>query len=160
MKHSFFALFAVSAMCACAQTMNLDLRPGLWETTTVMSSTGRPPIDTSKMSPEARKRLEESMKRREGPQTRTNRSCMSKDDMHKTFFDAGSACKRTFITNTRTVVDAKVECPNAKFPSSGTVHVEALSRESAQGSVKMTGAMNIDMTVKAKWISDNCGSEK
>ena len=160
----FFALLAASMSCIFAQNINLDLRPGLWETTTISKATGMPSIDMSKMPPEARKRFEDTMaKRNQNPQPHTSRSCMTKEKLQReTFADQSTnqSCKRTLVTNTRNVVDVKIECANEKAPTSGTAHMEALSRESVKGNIKIAGAMTMDINLTSKWISDSCGDVK
>ena len=151
------------AACAWGQTLNFDAKPGLWEVTSTGKMSGMPIIDMSKMPPEARQRLEEAMKKQQTPQTRTTRSCMTREKLEKDMFldSQQSSCKRTLVTNTRTVAEAKLECTNEKYPTVGTFRIEALSRENVKGIFKATaGPMNIDTTMTAKWISDNCGDVK
>src|SRR5262249_27414668 len=97
MKHCLIALsFALSAF---GQTIAFDAKPGLWETTSVSKASGMPPIDMSKMSPEVRQRVEESMKKSAAPQTHTSRSCMTKEKLEKDLFmspqQTATSCKRT-----------------------------------------------------------------
>ena len=47
-----------AAGLAAAQSPNLDVKLGLWEITTVTKGAGMPAMDTSKMPPEARARVE------------------------------------------------------------------------------------------------------
>ncbi len=163
MKLCLIALsFAVSAF---AQTVNFDAKPGLWETTTVSKSAGMPAIDTSKMSPEVRQRVEESMKKNMAPQTHTTRSCMTKEKLEKDLFldpkQTSASCKRTIVTNTRTTVDVKIECANDKYATAGTFHLEALSRESVKGTFKTTiGPMQVNVDMTSKWIGSDCGDVK
>ncbi|HWZ34013.1 MAG TPA: DUF3617 family protein [Bryobacteraceae bacterium] len=167
MAKSTCALALLLAGYALGQTPNIDVRLGLWETTSVTQSAGMPQIDTSKMTPEVRQRVEESMKARgaKGPTTRTTRECMTKDKIEKnTMFNPQqmqASCKRTIVTNTRSVVEVKVECANEKYPTTATMHFEAVSRENVKGTMKMNlGPMNIDGTINAKWLSDSCGDVK
>jgi hypothetical protein len=160
MKHTL--LLIVIGGCALAQTINLEARPGLWETTTVTQSAGMPAIDTSKMPPEAQKRMAEMMSKQRAPQTHTSRSCMTKEKLQKDMFmdDRQASCKRTILTNTRSSVEVKVECTNEKANMTGVFHLDAVNRENVKGSMKMQGPVNIDMTMTSKWISDDCGDKK
>ena len=63
---------------------SLNLKPGAWETTTTMITSGSklPPELSAKLTPEQRAKMEESFKARDGkPMTMTDRSCMTKEDI-------------------------------------------------------------------------------
>ncbi len=159
MKYTVLA--AAIAMMGFGQTMNFNARPGLWEVTTVSSGPG---YDTSRLPPEMRAKMEEALKKQAAAAEKphVNRSCMTKEKMQKDMFmdDRASSCKRTIVTNTHNTLEVKLECPNEKMPITGVFHMEALSRESVKGTMKMTGAMNMNTNISAKWISDNCGDVK
>jgi hypothetical protein len=145
-----------------AQNMNLDVKLGLWEITSVSQNSGMPSIDTSKMSPEMRERVEAAMKGRAGTGTpHTNRTCITKEKLQDNkMFDPQSAqnCKRTILTNSRTVAEVKIECQNEKYPINGTLRFEMTSRDTMKGLVKMSGGpMNMNTTMTGKWLSDSCG---
>ena len=164
MKHAL--LLAAVASAALAQTtINLDVKPGLWETTTTTQTSGMPALDNSKMTPEMRARVEEMMKKRQakGPSSHTSRSCMTKEKLQKDMFmnESGQvSCKRTILTNTRSSLEVKVECSSDKAVSAGTFHLEALSRESVKGNLKLSGMVNADTAVSSKWIGADCGDVK
>jgi hypothetical protein len=166
MLKAFFLISVTAAGIAAAQTPNIDVKLGLWETTTVSKSAGMPQMDLSNLPPEARARVEAAMKARGAtPTTHTNRSCMTKEKLEKnTLFNPDQvkeSCKRTIVTNTRTVVEVKIECPNEKYPMTGTMHFEMTSRESMKGTMKVqSGPMNMDMDITGKWLGENCGDVK
>ena len=150
----------------CAQTANLDVKLGLWEMTSVQKMAGMPAIDTSNMPPEARARVEAALKARGGvPTTHTSKNCVTKEKMDKsTLFNpdqAKESCKRTIVSNTRNTLDVKLECPNEKYATTGTMHFEMTSRESMKGNMKITaGPMNMDIDITGKWLGDSCGDVK
>ena len=158
-------IIAITAVCAMgqSQTLNFDARPGLWETTTLSSGAG---LDTSRLPAEMRAKMEEAMKKRppQAAKPHVTRSCMTKERLQKDMFldqRQADSCKRMILTNTRTVAEVKIECAEEKMGSTtGTFRLEALSRESVKGTLRTTGAMNIDTTITSKWISDNCGDVK
>lgn len=167
MMKSICLISVALAGSALAQTLNLDVKLGLWESTMTSMTGGRPPIDTSKMSPEMRKRIEDSMKatQAKGAQPHTSHYCLTKETLQDNAFfnpqQASGSCKRTIVTNTKTVADLKYECTNEKYPATGTMHFEALSPENVKGTYKFTtGPMNMNGTVTAKWISSDCGDTK
>jgi len=157
---------ALAGSMTAAHAQTLDVKPGLWETTSTTDTGGMPSMDLSKVPAEQRARMEAAMKARMGKPT-TNRSCMTKEKLEKGFQDqkdADSSCKRTMVVNTRSVQEIKFECENPR-KTSGTLHFEALSRESVKGTVKIvstdgTRSMNINSSIEAKWLGDNCGDTK
>src|SRR6185437_10511547 len=145
MHVTLFAI-AIAGGTLFAQTqVNLDVKPGLWETTTTSQSSGMPPIDVSKLTPEQRARFEAALRAQQakGAQTHTNKSCLTKEKLKDIFSDmekgSDMSCKRTIASNTRSVADFKMECTDGTGrKTNGTLHVEAVSRESVKGTMKMS----------------------
>jgi hypothetical protein len=152
-----------------AQT--LDVKTGLWETTVVSETNGMPAIDTSKMTPEQRARIEAALKGRggRGPSTNVVRTCMTKEKLDKLAFhemaqNNNSSCKTSVVSSSRGAVDMKMECSGNR-KSTGTMHFEAPSRESMKGTIKIaagddTHPMTINLAMTGKWLGDDCGDVK
>jgi|SRR5450759_3827797 hypothetical protein len=157
----------VGAAPASAQTFNVKL--GLWEVTSTTQSTGALPIDTSKMTPEQRARVEAAMAARANaaPTTRTTRSCMTQKELEKDLFqeqENDPACKRTVVANSPTVREVKLEC-TGEGKMSGDMRFEAVTPEAMKGTIKMAGArqghaMTVSSTLTAKWLGSACGAVK
>ncbi len=161
----------VLAGATLARAQMLDVKLGLWEATTSMSTSGLPPIDTGtpNLTPDQRARLEALLKSRQGAQPpRISRECITKEKLEKSLFQSSaetdSKCTRTVVSNSRTLQEMKVECTGAR-KSTGDVRVEAPSPDN----VKITGtmlmgdaahAMTVSWTSTAKWLSADCGSVK
>ena len=148
-KVLFVGCAILGAPLLSAETM--DVKTGQWETTTLMQIK-MPPIDTSKMSPEIRARIEQSLKDQQKPQVR--KTCITQEMLNKGL-NVGSEspnCKRTVVSSSRTVQDLKVECSSPR--SSFTMHIEATSRETAKGTIKSTSSegMAVNGTFTAKWL--------
>jgi hypothetical protein len=149
-----------------AQTPAMDIKLGLWETTTVASvDMGGVPIDTSRMTPQQKAKMEEAMKIAAAQHTDTQRRCIAKEDIGKSFFpSAGEGCTDAVTTNTKSVLDLKRSCSGARTETS-QVHMEALSRESLKGTVASTMAQGgrtqkMNITFTSKWIAADCGKAK
>jgi len=170
-KHSYvLAFLVVTAGATVSRAQSFDVKTGLWETTTTSDTNGMPAIDTSRMTPEQRARVEGVLKARagRGPTTRTNRSCMTKEKLEKKSLDEmadrNPSCKTTLLNASSTVVDMKMEC-SGPMKGNGTVHFEALSRENVKGSVKLVSGdeahpMTINLNMTSKWLGDACGDVK
>lgn len=148
----------------------LDVKTGLWETTIVSETSGRPPIPPellAKLTPEQRARMEERMKANQagGPSTHISKSCITQEKLSKALTlgaDTGS-CSRRIISSSPNKQEYQFDCAQGDRKQTGTVRIEATSRESIQGSVEFTFSGNGNtMTSKSKltgkWISSDCGS--
>src|ERR1700681_2162338 len=114
-----------------AQVLNvaLNVKLGLWEMTSTSETSGLPPIDTSKMTPEVRARIEAAMKSRGGSPSSplVRRDCLTKEKLEKYAFQDpqanDSSCKRTTVTNTPALMEMHVECAGPR-KMTGDVRVE------------------------------------
>lgn len=145
----------------------LDVKPGLWETTTTTEMSGMPTIDTSKMTSEQRSRFEAAMKAQhaQGPRTHVHKSCMTKEKLERAPFQEKDkeSCTHTVISSTGSHWEAKLLCTKPRRV--GEFKVEALSREHIKSTVQMNAsddkhAMAVHVSMDGKWIGSNCGSIK
>jgi uncharacterized protein DUF3617 len=152
-----------------AQAPALDVKMGLWEMTMNSQVGGQmPAIDTSKMTPEQKAKMEEMMKSMMGAHTTVTKTCMTREKFEKSPFmtenQPGQTCKQNISTNTRSTLEATVTC-TGEHAMDGQVHFEALSSTSVKGVLKMAAiergrTMNFDSTLTAKWLGADCGSVK
>ena len=146
-----------------AQAPALDIKLGFWETTTVakVDMGGAPPIDTSKMTAQQKARMEEAMKAMSVPHTDTQRRCITRADIGKSFFpDANKGCTDKITANTARLLDLTRTCSGSRNEVF-QVHMEALSRESLKGAVNSTAtvagrAQKMNITFTSKWIGADC----
>jgi len=159
----------VTAASMAAQHTPLNVKTGLWETTTTSAASGMPSVDLSKLPPEQRERVEAMMKSRQNgaPQTHTQQSCVTKEKLEKEGFqqERREGCTQTVTTSTGTVQDVKVVC-TGEHPSTAVAHFEATSPESIKGTIKVTtsagrgGDMTVNVNIAGKWLATSCGSVK
>jgi hypothetical protein len=150
-----------------AQAPALDVKMGLWEITSTTNIGGQiPTIDTSRMTPEQKARMEAAMKGLVGPHSNVTKSCMTKEKFNRSSFmtdgDPGATCKQTMSTNTRTSMDANVVC-TGKRTTTSQMHIDAPSPTSFTGSVKSASAeqgqtMTVNVTMTGKWLGADCGT--
>jgi hypothetical protein len=152
----------------------IDVKLGLWETTTAGESQGVPPIDTSSMTPEQKARLEAFLQAQKArgntPTTRTSKSCLTKEKLEKGFLDdparqAQVQCKQTVVSNSATELHMKADCTGGGRGMSGDFHFVALSRESVRGEMTMVmgeggRGMTVKSTMTSKWLGAECGDLK
>jgi hypothetical protein len=171
---TFWIAAGLLAGAAAMKAQKIDVKLGLWEVNTSTETKGMPAMpgmDTSKMPPETRERIEAMMKARQAkaPQSHTRQDCITQEKLDKDIFQAENeretACKRTEVSNTRTTRHYKIEC-NSKQQMTGEAEFTATSRESMTGWFKImmnpggTSPMTINTNISAKWLGAACGDIK
>jgi len=161
-------LLLSAAVWAADKIQPLNVKTGLWETTRTTTTSGQMPIPPellARLTPEQRAKMEERMKANSAEKTRasTSKSCMTKEKLEKApFSDEQKNCTRTIVRSTSSEAEIKFECDMQGMKANGTLHVEALTPESAKGSAQttMTGGgrtMNTSGSFTSKWLGPNCG---
>ncbi len=127
---------------AYAQAPALNIKLGEWEISSVMNVGGQLPIDTSKMTPEQKAKMEASMDGR-GARTRVSKTCMTKEKFERGTFladdDSEMTCKQTLTTNTRTTLDTTVTCTGVRTETR-QMHVDAASSAAFNATLKTTSS--------------------
>jgi len=152
----------------------LDVKLGLWETTTSNQTSGAPPIPDellARLTPDQRAKMEATFKAQQARAVpRVNKSCLTKEGLEKAMTwgnQDNNTCKRTVTTSSSSKQDIRFECGDEsnRMKSSGTIHVEALNSENVKGTgtVQMTSgdsarSMNMQINFSAKWLSADCGA--
>ncbi|HEV1287940.1 MAG TPA: DUF3617 domain-containing protein [Bryobacteraceae bacterium] len=161
-KNVLAALILAAGVSRADDVTPLNLKPGLWETTTVQERSGMPsipPETLARMPPEQRARIEAMTAGKAAPTTR--QSCRLENDLKPFTDDNTQSCKQTIVTSTSTKQEVKMECEKG----TANVTVEAKDSEHVNGLVVMhMGAngrtMDMKITITAKWISSSCGDVK
>jgi hypothetical protein len=175
MKLNLFpAVFSlISLPCLAAGGEALDIKLGLWETTSTVEMSGLPAIPPqalANMPPEQRAQMDAMMKSigAQGPRTSTSKSCVTKESLQKEPFKAeeqgDASCKRIIINQSKTQQDIRFEC-TGEGQRSGDFHLQAVNNENVTGNMQMTGngggnTMNMKMQMNAKWLGADCGNVK
>ena len=151
----------------------LDVKLGLWETTSTFQTTGMPqmnipPDALARMTPEQRAKVEEMMKGSGSPRTNTVKACMTREKMNRAeMFGADRKnCTRTVVNSSGTKTEFRMECTSDDGTKvNGIVRVERTSADSVKGSMQMTTTtsdrtMNMNSTFTSKWLGPDCGDVK
>jgi len=162
-------LFASVAL-AQSKFQPLNVKPGLWESTTTSTTAGQMPVPAellSKLTPEQRAKFEARMKSNSASRTNTftHKSCETKEKLAEQPFDDKQECKQTLLTSTSTAAEIRMSCQFGDVTSTGTMKIHVLSPESVKGSGQMTSnggghTMNVNTSFSAKWLGASCGSVK
>jgi hypothetical protein len=177
----FFALLLLPLAAFAADKINM--RPGLWESTTTVQSQGAPPISAEQkammdqrmasLSPDMRARIEAAQKKGKAnsAQPHVHKSCVTKEDLDKplTWGDGkdDGKCTKTVLKSTSMEQEIRVECASDKYKSSGTFHVILSNPETYSGTMVSTitpagGSTSMTSTTKitGKWLGASCGDVK
>jgi hypothetical protein len=149
----------------------LNVKPGLWETTSTFKRSGAPPIPPealARLTAEQRARLEERMNANSGGNTNTvtNQHCVTKEAVEKADFGQGKGeCTYNIETSTSTRAKGKYSCNVEGMAVTGAVDIAAPDPEhikgSSQGSLNGGGhTMNLESTFTSKFLSASCGNAR
>src|ERR1035438_6147263 len=114
----------------------LNLKPGLWETTTVQERSGMPSIPPealARMPPEQKARIEAMTANK--PAGTTTQSCRLEKELRPFTSDSNKSCTQTIVTSTGTKQEVKMECNMNGNTGTGTATVEAKDSEHVNGLV-------------------------
>jgi hypothetical protein len=147
----------------------LNVKPGLWETTTTHKTSGAPPIPPetlAKLSREQRARLEDRMSANSAGSTNTvtDKHCVTKEDVEKADFGQGKGeCTYTIQTSTSTQVRGYYSCNVEGMKVNGALDITAPDPEHIKGSSQgsLSGGsrtMNVESTFASKFLRASCGN--
>lgn len=165
-----FAFLLCGHVWAADAVQPLDVKLGLWESTSTIERSGAPPIPAEvleRLTPEQRAKIEERAKTQQGAKTTTRKHCVTKEELAKAmaFGNDEKTCHRTVLASSSSKLEFKMECGAGTMKSNGEVHVEALSSEHVKGSIVMnigdgTRAMKLNSTFESKWVGPVCDATK
>lgn len=166
------AFLFCSGVWASDAVQPLNVKLGLWESTSTVERTGAPPIPDevlARLTPEQRAKIEERAKAsaQQGPKTTTRKHCVKKEDLDKAmaFGNDDKTCHRTVLASSSSRLEFRMECGAATMKANGTVRIEAVSSEHVKGSIQMTvgdgpRSMKMNSTIESKWLGPVCEASK
>ncbi|HEY7641830.1 MAG TPA: DUF3617 domain-containing protein [Steroidobacteraceae bacterium] len=147
----------------------LDVKPGLWEITSSHQISGIPPMPkdwADKVTPEQRAQMEAAFRAeaQKGPQTDTERECITQKDMEKPFDIGEKDCTQTVVRTTRTTQEVRLTC-NGQMKGSGVLRVTTPTPETMTGTLDLQlgdgkDPMKVKSELKGRWLGPDCGDEK
>lgn len=154
---------------AGAKLQPLNVKPGLWESTTTYTRSGEMPLTPEMlehMSPEQRARLEERLKANSGTTTHTitDKNCVTQDDIRNAEFGVDKKqCTQTITASSSTTAKGNLSCEFEGARLNGSIEVNAPDPEHVKGTTHMvtTGgghSMKVDGTFTSKWLGSRCHS--
>lgn len=167
-----FCTIAVSMLAAQEKITPLNVKTGLWQSTTtitVSGSMGIPPEMEARLTPEQRARMEASMKQSGTgqPHTTTNKGCLKQEDLSTDPFHAGKndadmKCHENLIRSTSSDADVELSCSDPRGNTTDFhITFHALDQEhvtgTGHGNVNMFGhTMKSDWKMQSQWMQASC----
>jgi len=162
-----------AAIGAAGKSQPLNVKLGLWEVTTTITTASDLPIPAGlleRLSPEQRARVEERMEARKGDSGKTTvrKQCLTREQLDHgiPFAQHKKSCIRTVLTSSATKLEMRVKCVDQGINSDETFHIEAVTFESVKGSFDVSPTEGGDNTTKsnstftARWIGPLCTPTK
>lgn len=163
---------AAPALFAQEKITPLNVKTGLWQSTTTIAVTGSmgiPPEMEAKLTPEQRARMEAAQKQSGTgqPHTTTHKGCIKEEDLTRDPFapgknDAEMKCSENLIRSTSSDADVDVTCKDPRGNTS-EFHVtfHAIDREhvtgTGHGNISMYGhTMKSDWKMQSQWVQASC----
>lgn len=166
---SIVTVLLLSSLVVWGQKIPLDVKTGLWETTSTTNVGGHlpiPPDQMAKLTPEQRARIEQAMKQSSGKPI-VHKSCLTKENLEKGYgFDDHKECTHKVLNSSTRNLEVQMNCTEQEGTKVNVlVKVNALSSTNVKGTTHITAegggnTMTSDGTFTSKWLSSDCGSVK
>lgn len=167
MRNILVAMIVLSsAAWAQKKFQPLNVKPGLWQSTSTITTSGQMPMPAeilSKLTPEQRARFEQRMKADSAPKTRTTtaRDCETKEQLEKAPFSDNKECTQTLLTSTSSRAELSVVCHMGDVTSRGHMNIEALNSENVRGTGEMSATgeghtFTSKVAFTGKWLGASC----
>jgi hypothetical protein len=169
MRYTILTLpLVLLALCITAQAESLNVKTGLWETTTTSVKQGaRRPTNLDKLTPEQLAKVEQKLDSQIKKETRTVQSCLNEAQIKSGEAFIGRShqafCTYTFLTQTPDDLVANLKCAGANAMT-GRVEMHTADPEHMSGIVHMTYGAEDELQllnrniISAHWIKSDCGT--
>src|SRR5580704_9532207 len=157
---------AAAGLWAADKYQPLDVKTGLWEVTTTVSTSGQMPIPPdllAKLTPEQRAKFEQQMSGRSLQPAKpiVSKHCLTQEQLDKgaSFGEDRKSCQHTVVSSTRSKAEVRMNCEE------NDMKVEAVDSENVKGQTQTTATgsnrtMNSNSTFTAKWLGPACDATK
>ena len=156
----------ISGLAPDALAESLNVKPGAWEMThmTRMTEMPIPPSVISRMPPERRAPLEQSMRAyATRPKTRVFKDCLTRKDLNQNRLikeereENAPQCTMKVISKSSNKLAIERSCP-APHATTSQITMEAKTPESLDGSIDEvhTGSDKVHVDIKGRWLSASC----
>ena len=168
MRYVIFTLCLLPLATGVCRAEYLDVKPGLWETTTTIEKKrAKQPTNLDQLTPEQRLKVLEKLAKQVKKETHKVTACLSEARIKSGEAFTGNthrgACDHKLETQSANNLVAKIECRGAN-KMIGTVEMHAADPEHMSGTVKMTYGPSDHLQlltyseITSRWIRSNCSA--
>ena len=164
------ALVGTTSSVAAA---TLDVKPGLWETTSHSQSHGQLPIpqaELQKMTPQQRAAIEKMQARSNQPRTMVSKGCLTKEKLEKdenAFLSGrpGMKCTSKLSRHTSTSIAGSRHCTKGGSEQTENFAFQVRDRGHVTGTLNITisdggRTMSSKGNLSSRWINASCGNTR
>ena len=160
----------ISGMTPSARAESFTVKPGAWEMThtTRLTEAPIPPSVISRMPPEQRAIIEQSMRAHTTqPKTHVSKDCVTQKDLDQNRLikeareEDAPQCTITVISKSSNKLVIEQTCP-APHASTSQIAMEAKTPESIEGRIDVVraGSDKVHVDIKGRWLSASCAEIK
>jgi hypothetical protein len=152
----------LAAAAAASGADKLNVKTGLWETTTVTNIDGSilPKELLDRLPPDKRAQIEQAMAAQGGTKAepKITQTCLTQEELDKgVFAPPDSNCKSTVISSTPNHQEVSVQCSREGRVVNGHMVVDAPSSESIKGKMELKVADGkVIADFSGKWLGASC----
>lgn len=170
---TLFAALAVALLANAADTVKLNIKPGLWEIASESQIDGAPSLpeeQLSRLTPDQRARIEAAMQSSmaEAAKPHLAKHCLTPEKIARGLdinHRDDSRCEKKIVTNSGSEMEVTEKCAENDGSTLLDEHFQLGGSESVNGTVhvvRTSGAktMTINSTVHGKWLGASCGDIK
>lgn len=168
---TLYPCMALMALSQAADSIKLNVKPGLWEVSSLGQASGVPPIpeDTlAKMTPEQRARFQAAMQATmsNASKPRLFKNCITPEKIAQGFDvqpNQSASCQRTVTSISSSEFKVSSVCSGPDGGTTMEMHLQATGSEQVSGTVHVVVSrggktMTVDNNIHGKWLSSDCGN--
>jgi Protein of unknown function (DUF3617) len=164
-------MLAFVALACGADSIKLNVKPGLWEMSSVGQANGVPPISDdmlARLTPEQRARVQAAMQASMGSASKPKlfKECVTPEKLSQGFDlqqSKDSSCQRSVVSSTTTDFAIRAVCTRSEATTTMDAHFQLNGSEQVAGTVHVVTThdgktMTIDSSINGKWLGASCGN--
>jgi hypothetical protein len=164
---------ALGLVGEAAESIKLNIRPGLWEIASEGQISGAPPLSDdmlARLTPEQRDKFQAAMQASmaNAAQPRIAKNCVTPEKIARGLDiqqHGDSSCKKTVVANSASEMEIREECSNDQRNTVISEHFQLSGSEQLTGTVHVVTTsgdktMTVNSTIHGKWLGASCGDIK
>jgi hypothetical protein len=165
------ATAAFVLLAHAADSIKLNVKPGLWEFSSAGQSSGVPPIPDdalARLTPEQRQQFQAAIQSSMGSASKPKlfKKCITPEEVEKGFDlqeSKDSTCQRSVVSATSSEFQIHAVCSRSEGSTTVDSHFQTSGADQVVGTVHVVTTragktMTIDSSVNGKWLGASCGN--